>query len=118
MQYSFIDSNISKFLINLTRKDSPFATQMQMNYFKLFIVKVHIYHMTVESNKITNLTSRDEHIVCVNSHGVDDGVMTGHVLNELAIRELPLLQVIRRARRKRVPGKQDKPGLTTSAYDR
>ena len=49
------------------------------------------------------LTSRNEDIVSISRHCVDDGVMTSQVLKKLTFWKLPLLQVVGRARRKSVP---------------
>lgn len=47
-------------------------------------------------------TSRHQHAIRVNGESVDDGVVARQVLDEVAIWEHPLLDVISRTRGKRV----------------
>lgn len=53
-------------------------------------------------------TSRHQHAIRINSESVDDGVVSRQVLDEVAIGEHPLLDVISRTRGKRVSVKHRK----------
>lgn len=54
------------------------------------------------------ITSRDQHAIRVNSECVDDGVVARQVLDEVAIWEHPLFDVISGTRSKRVSVKHRK----------
>lgn len=54
-----------------------------------------------------NVTSRDQDAVRVDSQGVDNGVVTRQVLDEVPVWEHPLFDVISRTRSKCVSVKQE-----------
>lgn len=53
--------------------------------------------------KRTVVGARHQNTVAVDGQAVDDGVVARQVLDELAVRALPLLDVVRRRRREHVP---------------
>jgi len=77
-------------------------------------------------SKVPNgCTSRDKHAVRVERQAVDDGVVSGQILYELAVGEFPLFDVVRCTARKRVSAVANKPVtrlhrklLTPSAQNR